>query len=471
MERMLQKSPTAESRARLRDVFADLDVVASARNTVRQHMMREISDLDVIRHFLAQRWTVLRVGEPVRLITSDSPLVVNGGLSKQPIEMLSISLAPDCLFVMHPPAWKLEGEFLAALISGHNLNLIEGDGRAIYSMGRIEDGPIVKTRVALEKFFSVSQPRIVERPILEAARCWFDVDRVPNDSATTAWKRAARLRQARWRESRGHPIGTEPYSGGDNPTLVGSRIALDFATDKGANFLSPNILAAMRARLATPERFQTLKEDRLWADLLSSMPLCFNLFGELAHDTTMAAEGVRAWWPDAPHGRVTVRFEHSPGRRDTLFLANKSAFDAAFEIEQADGSLGIIGVETKYHEHAKPEAIPKPKALARYIEVTERSGIFKPEWRATIVGTDLQQIWLDHLLVLSMLQHPSRRWAWGRFVLVLPSENPNFASAAARYREVLADPGTFQARTIESLLDVKGALPGSVVRALRERYL
>ena len=304
-----------------------------------------------------------------------------------------------------------------------------------------------------------------------AAHCWFNVDRVPNDPAATAWKRAARLRQARWREAQGHLIGAEPYAGGDGSKPVSSRLALDFAKDSGANFLSPNILAAARARLANPERGQTLKEERLWADLLSSMPLCFNMFGELHADAALAATAVHAWWPDAPNGNVTVRFEHSPGRSDPLFLGNKSAFDVAFEIEKADGTCGIIGVETKYHEHAKAEAVPKPKALARYTEVTEHSGQFKSNWRTAIVGTELQQIWLDHLLVLSMLQHPSKRWSWGRFVLVYPGENPSFARAAERYRDVLTDTATFEARTIESLVDVEGVLPEKVVRAFRERYL
>ncbi|MBK8997999.1 MAG: hypothetical protein IPM35_19930 [Myxococcales bacterium] len=184
----------------------------------------------------------------------------------------------------------------------------------------------------------------------------------------------------------------EPYAGGQEATLVGSRIALDFAKETGSNFLSPNILAAVRSRLANPEPDQMFKEERLWADLLSSMPLCFNLFGELRADAGLTANALRAWWPDAPTGKGAVRFEHSPGRRDPFFLGNKSAFDVAFEIEKADGTFGIIGVETKYHEHAKPEAVPKPKALARYTEVTERSGLFKPDWRAAIVGTELHRV-------------------------------------------------------------------------------
>jgi hypothetical protein len=305
----------------------------------------------------------------------------------------------------------------------------------------------------------------------QAAHCWFNVDRVARDAAATAWKRRARWGQAQWRESRGYAAGSEPYRGGPDATPVGSRLELAFARTSGANFVTPGALTAVRARLSAPERFQMLKEERLFADLLSSMPLCFNLFGDLAGDGEGARRAIRAWWPDAPSGAVRVRFEHSPGRRDPLFLGNQSAFDVAFDIDAGAGACAIVGVETKYHEHAVAEAAPKPAALARYVEVTERSRIFADGWRERVVGTDLQQIWLDHLLVLAMLQHPSKHWIWGRFVLAYPAGNPSFASAVARYAAALADRSTFAARTIEELLAAPGAVGEGAARAFRERYL
>jgi hypothetical protein len=45
-----------------------------------------------------------------------------------------------------------------------------------------------------------------------------------------------------------------------------------------ANFLTAAARSAVDARLGHKEHHQLLKEDRPWADLLSSMPLCFNLF-------------------------------------------------------------------------------------------------------------------------------------------------------------------------------------------------
>jgi len=42
---------------------------------------------------------------------------------------------------------------------------------------------------------------------------------------------------------------------------------------------------------------------------------------------------------------------------------------------------------------------------------SERAGIFRDGWRDAVIGTELQQLWLDHLLGLSMIQHGSRRWS------------------------------------------------------------
>jgi hypothetical protein len=177
---------------------------------------------------------------------------------------------------------------------------------------------------------------------------------------------------------------------------------------------------------------------------------------------------VHAWWPDTPGRVVAVRFEWSPGRLDARYLANRSAFDVAFELELAGGERGVLGVETKYHEHAAREGAPKKDRMDRYRQVTEKSGAFVDGAPDAISNTDLQQIWLDHLLALSMTQAD---WDWARFVLVHPAANTSFADAAARYRKLLTDDQTFATTTVEQLLDTADALPTGLVAAFRERYL
>ena len=79
-------------------------------------------------------------------------------------------------------------------------------------------------------------------------------------------------------------------------------------------------------------------------------------------------------------------------------------------------------------------------------------------------------MWLEHLLVLSMLQHASGKWRWGRYVVVHPAGNTDFADACARYRTLLVDQSTFSSVTLEELLDA-GALPSKTSAAVHDRYL
>jgi hypothetical protein len=62
-------------------------------------------------------------------------------------------------------------------------------------------------------------------------------------------------------------------------------------------------------------------------------------------------------------------------------------------------------------------------------------------------------MWLEHLLVLSMLQHPIGTWRWGRYVVVHPAGNSDLAEACDRDRALLVDRSTFSCMTVEELLD------------------
>jgi len=145
------------------------------------------------------------------------------------------------------------------------------------------------------------------------------------------------------------------------------------------------------------------------------------------------------------------------------------AFDVAFVLALRDGTQGIVGLDTKYHERTK-RALPKPNRLPRYFEVAARSGVFAPGAIDAVNGTDLLVMWLEHLLVLSMLQHSSGPWKWGRYVVVHPAGNLDFAEACARYRDLLADQSTFSSVTVEELPDAE-VLPAQTAAALCQRYL
>jgi PD-(D/E)XK nuclease superfamily len=313
----------------------------------------------------------------------------------------------------------------------------------------------------------------LSRQELEAAHCWEADDRVPRRPAMTEFRRRLRYHQAQWREANRHPIGSQPIApppDGGPARPVGSRLPLAYAKETGANFLTAGALEAARARTSITEPHQSFDHQRLWADLLWSPAMAFNLFGDLAADLQLADRAVHTWLPDAPGTVREVRFAHSPGRFDPAYLNSLRAFDVAVVLDLHQGTHGIVGVDTNYHERIKPET-PKPSNLWRCLEVAERSGVFKPGAIDAVKGrSDLAVMWLEHLLLLSMLQHVSGSWGWGRYVVVYPAGNSDVAEACARYRALLVDQSTFSFVSIEDLLDA-GALPSPTVAALRDRYI
>jgi hypothetical protein len=71
-------------------------------------------------------------------------------------------------------------------------------------------------------------------------------DYVPGRPRMTEFRRSLRYHQARWREAKGHPAGTQPIV----PKVAlsrarsGSRLPLAYAQETGANFLTPRAFAA-----------------------------------------------------------------------------------------------------------------------------------------------------------------------------------------------------------------------------------
>lgn len=251
---------------------------------------------------------------------------------------------------------------------------------------------------------------------------------------------------------------------------VGSRLPLDHAEATGANFVTDAAWSAARDRTATPEPQQSIDHQRLWADLLSSQALALNLFGELAGDPAAAQHAVRTLCPDAP-GRVReVRFAHSPGRFDPDYLNSLRDFSAAFLLELDGGGRGIVAIGTLFHERLKAET-PKPANRPWYEGVAARSGAFRPGAIEVLLGrTELCVVWLEHLLALSMLQHPAGEWRWARYVVAHPGANPDACTLVEEYRGQLADATTFGSITLESLL-ASGALPPATTAAVSARYL
>src|SRR4030095_2170444 len=194
-------------------------------------------------------------------------------------------------------------------------------------------------------------------------------------------------------------------------------------------FLTKQALAAATTRTAHVEAHQSFDHQRLWADLLSSSALAFNLFGELAADPALAARAVHTWWPQAPGTVSEVRFAHSPGRFDPAYLNSLRDFDAALVLELGDGTQGGVAVDAPTREWPKPET-PKPRNRRRNLDVAARSGAFAEGATDVLLGrSGLCLRWLEHLLLHSMLQPPAGHWRWCRYVAGHPAATTEIADA------------------------------------------
>ena len=286
----------------------------------------------------------------------------------------------------------------------------------------------------------------------------------------SSWQRVLRATQSTWREQQGLDPARLIVGGGER--LLGSRLTPEDA-EAGRNFLTETIWRRVQAELeantqAAGADKKVLQPDRLKANLLSSQPLCFNLFAELDEDRRLATRAFRLLWPTRVRDVQHIEFEWSPGRGDDAFLGNRSAFDVAVFHTRPDGDRGVLGIEVKYHENLKAAA-GKIRDVAR--TVAEEAGlsieIANPEWERA----PLNQFLLDHLLALSIAKHPDQPYGDAEFCLIYPAGNLACANALGAYRSRLGA-SAFESRTLEQVVGaLRMCTDAPWVGDLAHRYL
>lgn len=247
-----------------------------------------------------------------------------------------------------------------------------------------------------------------EWPSLFPATPWYDPRwRVSSDNMLQA---GLRLQQSWWRQEcqgirdagRLYPprkTGRRPRS--RNP-LVTSMLP-DTTQSFGPNLMSQESVAAYKdALLGLNSAAGIINEDRLRRNLLSSQPLCFNVFGFLSRVNPNALlPWVRGFAPTAS-SISRIQLEHAPSAAELGEPPlGGSAFDAFVEYALPGGALGFIGIETKYHEDlARGLKVPaeESRARAKCIRETE----LRP-WRAGASDNLLAdrknlQFWYNQLL-------------------------------------------------------------------------
>ena len=288
------------------------------------------------------------------------------------------------------------------------------------------------------------------------------------EETDSRFRAGARLMQALWREERGLPIGYHTDPNGRRRKL-GSRVSVA-AARSGANFLTPEVAHLVRRECVYREIGAFIDEHRLLGNLLSSQPMCFNLFAPLKLNLQLATGVLECLLPHFEGEVVQVLFEHSPGRGDPRYLADYSAFDALIQYRNPAGGRGFVAIETKFTESMQ-EPVPAPRP--RYDELSRSSQLYVDPDGPQLRSNPLQQLWREHLLAQAMLDQGL--YDEGTFVLIAPTLNHLAQNAAGAYRCQLEAADLWQARfdniTLEHVIGaIEAAGAPEYARALHGRY-
>lgn len=282
----------------------------------------------------------------------------------------------------------------------------------------------------------------------------------PRDTEFSAY---ARLLQSKWRASKDL-----------SEFKLGSFLDIDDAKSKKTNFLTDKI-----GQLVTEEIVKVrqagglIGEPRIWNNLLSSQPLCFNLFGELHYDLDLATKFFQRLFPDRIDSVTSIKFEYSPGRGDSKYLGDNSAFDVFVEYKKASNK-GFIGIEVKYAESLKEESKNKANKnfKDRYVTLTNISNRFKPNSVDFLRQPPLSQIWRDHLLCIATQQD----YHEGFFVFLFPSQNSQCQDGVDCYKKYLSSENEkescFYSRHLEEFINALQTIStADWIKELKLRYL
>lgn len=246
----------------------------------------------------------------------------------------------------------------------------------------------------------------------------------------TRFRAAARLLQAIWREDRDLPVGSYVNEAGKR-RKIGSRIS-DSAGEAGGNFLNADIAYVARREVAYREPGAMMDEERLSTNLLSSMPLVFNLFAPWVGSLEQASCFLREMLPGFSGEATAILFEHSPGRGNPNFTGDYSAFDALVRYVDPSGRRGFVAIEVKYSESMRePIRERTAEEMAHYDALSVRTGLYVDAAASKLRTNPLRQLWREHMLGQSMIDN--RLYDEGYLVLVSPELNCQTQQAADLY--------------------------------------
>jgi len=173
----------------------------------------------------------------------------------------------------------------------------------------------------------------------------------------------------------------------------------------GSNFISPAAFkyATQRTWDKIINKSLTIDNYRLFNNMLSSMPMCFNLFSDLREllisDKASCSELCKSlfeeinWISSVEY--IGVEFIPTPIEQ---YTNDKTAFDAVLIVKDAKGKKGILSIETKYTDLLGSNS---SKNTDKKNEIIEKYKLFSTETKTNLKKYGYKQIYRNYLLTFA----------------------------------------------------------------------
>jgi hypothetical protein len=248
----------------------------------------------------------------------------------------------------------------------------------------------------------------------------------------------------------------------------------DVSRRRGLNFLDQRVEAyATKRTIEVQTENGTLDEYRLRHNMLSSMPMCFNLFGMIREVPESQLEFVRLLFDPRAMAVELIECEWTP-RKPESTINDRSAFDAAVVTRRADGSRHLIGVETKYTESfssTRYGAQERRTDAGRYRDIHARSGWFYPSTHDELTASPTNQLWRNCLLAAA--SERAGEFHSAEVVVVALNDDRGAMKAIAGVTAAMTDPTRCRAVSLESIVETSQQIPPLAAWAgeFKRRYL
>lgn len=289
-----------------------------------------------------------------------------------------------------------------------------------------------------------------------------------------AFTKKARLLQSMYRVK----IGEEEGVGSTKTSKRKYGNMISGGEISGKNFLMKETFEYAKKRVKNRKDNETIDEFRLFNNLLSSMPMAFNLFHPLMllleenpEKVTLAIRSIFKNIPVFVVTKIGLEFIPTPIEK---YAKDKSAMDAYIQFQDNNGEKYIIAIETKYTDIL---GLNEAHNCEEQKQMLIDTGLFYAEFEGLLIANKIKLTQIYRNLLLTERYREVENLKDSYSVVLSPKEHPSTEKEIRSVTEYLKPEYAYKlsAATLEDFVDTMiQCLPeyyAQVYERFRERYL